>query len=338
MSRYTAAHQWDALAGPGDARPTAEQIIKDLGAKNTLASKIILITGVSSGIGAATAAALAATGATIVGAGRSIPKAKAALSAIANYPRLHLLQLDLASSASIKKFASDFLQQFHGLNILINNAGGILAEHSISEDGVERQCAMNYLGQFQLFGLLKDALLASATAGFPSRVVNVSSTGHKRAPLQDDLGGFFHVGKEEYDPMRAYCRAKTASVYMAGEIERRYGARDLHAWSVHPGAILASAFLDSSGFDQATVDQLLDLWPEKYFKSNEQGAATQVWAAVGADVLQKDALGRYLEDVSVAVPAGETPWPEVLGYAEHTYDEGKAARLWELSEEKLAHV
>lgn len=326
------------MAGPGDARPTAEQIIKDLGAENTLASKVILITGVSSGIGAASAVALAATGATIVGAGRSVPKAKAALSAIADYPHLHLLQLDLASSASVGKFAADFLQHFGGLNVLINNAGGVLAEHAVSEDGFERLCAVNYLGQFQLFGLLKDALLASASPGLPSRVVNVSSTGHRRAPLPDDFGGFFHVAKDEYEPMRAYCQAKTASVYMAGEIERRHGARDLHAWSVHPGAILASEFISSSGFDQATVDQILALWPDKYFKSNEQGAATQVWAAVAPEVLQRDALGKYLEDVSVAPPAEETTWPEVLGYGEHTYDAEKAARLWKVTEEKLAHL
>lgn len=334
MSQYAAAHDWDGLAGPGDARPTAERIIKDAAAEKTLASNVILITGVSSGVGAATATALAVTGATIVGAGRSITKAKAALSAIADYPQLHLLELDLTSSKSIKKFAAEFLKQFNGqINILINNAGGVLANHSLSDDGYERQFSMNYLGQFQLFSLLKDALLSSATVASPSRVINVSSTGHKRGPITDF--GIINVKGEDYDAFDSYCQAKTASVYMASEIERRYGAQNLHAWSLHPGAILVSSFLDNSGWDKATQEKILETWPQKYFKSNEQGAATQVWAAVSADVLHKDVRGRYLEDVSVSIPAAETKFPDILGYAKHTYSEEKAKELWGFTEELL---
>lgn len=335
MSQYAAVHDWDALAGPGDARPTAQQIIKDAKAENTLVSKVVLITGVSSGVGAATATALAATGATIVGAGRSIAKAKAALSAIADYSHLHLLELDLTSSASIKRFAAEFLKQFNGqLNILINNAGGVLASHSLSEDGYERQFAMNYLGQFQLFSLLKDALLSSATAASPSRVINVSSTGHKRGPITGF--GIINVKEEDYDAFDSYCQAKTATVYMASEIERRYAAQNLHAWSLHPGAVVASSFLDNSGWDKATQEKILETWPHKYFKSSEQGAATQVWAVFSEDILHKDARGKYLEDVSVSIPAAETKFPGILGYAEHTYSDEMAKGLWEFAEGLLS--
>lgn len=334
MSQYDAVHDWDALSGPGDARPTAEKIVQDASAETTMVSKVILITGVSSGIGAATAIALASTGATIVGAGRSISKAKTALSAIADYPQLHLLELDLASSTSIKKFAAEFLNQFNGqINILINNAGGVLASHDLGEDGYERQFSMNYLGQFQLFSLLKDALLSSATAASPSRVINVSSTGHKRGPITDF--GIINVKKEDYDAFASYCQSKTATVYMASEIERRYGAQNLHGWSLQPGAVLASSFLDNSGWDKTAQDMMLQMWPQKYFKSNEQGAATQVWAAISSDVLHKDMRGKYLEDVSVSIPAAETKYPDILGYAEHTYDEQRATELWTFTEELL---
>lgn len=334
MSRYAAVHDWDVLGGVGDARPTAEQIIQDTGVENTLASKVILITGVTSGIGAASAIALAKTGATLVCAGRSIPRAKAALAAIADYPHLHFLELDLTSRASIAKSAAEFLRQFRGqLNILINNAGGILARHSLTDDGFERTAAMNYLGQFELFALLKDTLLSSASAAFPSRVINVSSTGHKLAQIGSlDI---VKVKEQDYDPSASYCQAKVATVYMASEIESRYGARNLHAWSVHPGAMLESSFLDSSGFDEATIKHLTQGFPAPYFKSNEQGAATQVWAAVSAEVLEKGALGRYLEDVAVAVPEADTKFPSILGYAKHTYDEEKATTLWEATEKVL---
>ncbi|KAJ3494700.1 hypothetical protein NLG97_g3913 [Lecanicillium saksenae] len=313
MSQYAAVHDWDALAGPGDSRPTASRIIQNFAAEGALASKVILITGVSSGIGAATATALARTGATIVGAGRSVSKAKAALSGIADYPHLHLLELDLTRSASIDKFAAEFLERFSGqLNILINNAGGVLASHALDEDGHERQFSMNYLGHFRLFSLLKDALLSSATAASPSRVIN-----------------------DDYVAFDSYCQSKTAMVYMASEIERRHGPENLHAWSLQPGAVLASSFLQNSGWDQATQDAMLQNWPAKYFKSNEQGAATQVWAAVSADVLRESARGKYLEDVAVSVPAADTKFPDILGYEKHTYDEKRAKELWSFTEELL---
>lgn len=333
MSRYAEAHKWANLAGPGDGRPTAEQIVKDCSAEDCLKGKIILITGVSSGLGAASAIALAATGATVVGAGRSIPKAKTALSAIADYPNLHLMELDLASQTSVTKFALEFLVKFKAkVNILMNNAGGILTDYQVTEDGVEWQFAINYVSQFLLFSLLKDALISSATSEFPSRVVNLSSVGHRLFGVQFDN---LDAKDKDYNSYVAYSQAKTASVYLATEIERRYGSKSLHAWSVHPGCIIESAFLDNSRFDKGTIDSILQAWPMRIHKTNEQGAATQVWAAISSDVLAKEALGKYLEDVSVSIPKEETENPEYFGYVDHTYDQVKAVKMWEISENML---
>lgn len=330
MSRYEAAHAFEKLAGPGDARPTAQQIIADSNKENALQGKAILITGVTSGLGTASAVALASTGATIYAVGRSVERAKTALAAIADSPNVHFLELDLASNASVRSFAADFLKHSAGkLHILMNNAGGILAERAISEDGIEKQFAINYTGQFLLFSLLKDALLASATPEFPSRVINLTSIGHRFSPIRfDDMN--FETG---YTPFEAYGQAKTAAIYMASEIERRYGAQNLHAWSVHPGGILETQFMANSGFPQEAIDQMLTRWPKQLFKSNEQGAATQVWAAVSDDVLEKSALGKFLEEVSVSKPKDETDTPELRGYIEHTYQPEAAARLWTVSEE-----
>lgn len=332
MSRYAAVHAWNKLAGPGDARPTAEQIIADAG-KQDLKGQVIIITGVSSGIGASSARALAATGATLYLAGRSISKAKTALSTIADAPNVHFLQLDLASNASVKAFAAEFLKQSGGkLNVLLNNAGGIVSERKVTVDGFEEQFAINHLGAFLLFALLKDALLSSSSASNPSRVVNVTSFGHRLGRIQwDDL----NFEKGEYNASGAYAQAKNASIYVATEIDRRYGAQNLTAWSVHPGGILESAFLENSGWDKQVVDGLLDSWPANIFKTNEQGAATQVWAAVSDDVLADGVKGKYLEDCAVAVPKEEADNAEWRGHADHTYDEADAKRIWEASEKLL---
>jgi NAD(P)-dependent dehydrogenase (short-subunit alcohol dehydrogenase family) len=332
MSRYASVHAWDVLAGPGDARPTAEQIIKDAGKEN-LKGQVIIITGVSSGIGASSARALAATGATLYLAGRSIPKAKTALSTIADAPNVHFLELDLASNASVKSFATEFLKQTGGkLNVLLNNAGGVLSDHQVTVDGYERQFAINHLGSFLLFSLLKDALLSSASSSNPSRVVNVTSYGHRLGSIQwDDL----NFEKTEYSPYGAYAQAKLASIYAATEINRRYYARNLTAWSVHPGGIVESGFLDNSGWDPKVIEAMVETWPKKFFKTNEQGAATQVWAAVSDDVLADGARGKYLEDCSVAIPKDQTDSAEWKGHVDQTYNETDAKRIWEASEKLL---
>ncbi|KAL6855686.1 hypothetical protein J3F83DRAFT_753923 [Trichoderma novae-zelandiae] len=332
MSRYAAVHAWDNLAGAGDARPTAEQVIKDAG-KQDLKGQVIIITGVSSGTGAASARALAATGAELYLAGRSIPKARAALQSIADLPNVHFLELDLASNASIKAFAAEFLKQSGGrLNVLLNNAGGVVAERKVTVDGFEQQLAINHLGAFLLFALLKDALLASASPSNPSRVINVSSYGHRHGTVRWDDPNF---EKGEYGAGAAYAQAKTASIYAASEIDRRYGAQNLHAWSVHPGAIKDSAFLDNSGWDKSVVEGMVSTWPHKLFKSCEQGASTQVWAAVSDEVLAEGVTGKYLEDCSVAVHVSKSDSPEWRGHADHTYNEADAKRTWELSEKLL---
>lgn len=103
-----------------------------------------------------------------------------------------------------------------------------------TKDGFETQFGTNHVAHFYLFQLLKDLLLASSTPEFRSRVVAVSSYAHRSSPIRFDD---YNFEKEPYNPWKSYGQSKTANVYLANEIERRYGAKGLHATSLHPGGI-----------------------------------------------------------------------------------------------------
>ncbi|GIK05223.1 hypothetical protein Aspvir_009327 [Aspergillus viridinutans] len=277
MSRYAEAHL--NPAGPGDARPTALQIIKDEAVEGKLVGKVIVITGTSSGIGIETARALSLTGARLFLTARDLDKAKSALDGILERDRVELVEMDNTSLSSVRAAAKAILQKSNGqVNILVNNAGIMaLPKLEYTKDGFEMQFGVNHLAHFLLFELLKPALLASASPEFSSRVVNVSSSAHHVASINES--GNYNFEKTEYNDWVSYGQSKTANIYMANEIERRYSSRGLHATSVHPGMI-STALMQH--MDPAMVEALKK--DEKLYnmmKSPEQGAATTVWAAIG---------------------------------------------------------
>lgn len=207
--RYRTAHT--NPKGPGDARPTALQVIKDEHLEDgSLSEKVILITGCSSGLGVETARALKATGATLFLTARNTEKAKAALGDILDDDgRVHLLKLDLESFASVRACVEEFLTRSNTLNVLITNAGVRLVPEGRTQDGFEVHLGTNHLSHFLLFSLLKPTLLRSSTPAFQSRVVAVSSTAHRTAPLDfDDL----NFERRKYDGVAAYGQSKLANV------------------------------------------------------------------------------------------------------------------------------
>lgn len=121
MSPYAAAHV--NPQGPGDARPTALQIIKDEGLEGKLVGKIIVITGTSSGLGIETVRALSTTRATLFPTARNLDKAKTALEDIFEPSRMHLIEMDQGSLNSVRAAAAQILSKTDKINILINNAG-----------------------------------------------------------------------------------------------------------------------------------------------------------------------------------------------------------------------
>ena len=326
-NRYTEVHL--RPQGPGDARPTALQIIHDEGLQGQLTGKTILITGTSSGLGLETVRALASTGATIFCAARNPAKNEAALADIqacsrSSGGRLELLEADLSSLASVRIAAADFLSRSGGrLNILINNAGVMgLPQKQVSVDGVELQFATNHLGHFLLFVLLREALLASATSDMPSRVVNVSSAAHRFSGIHP---GNYNLGFGLYNPWVAYGQSKTARIYMATAIERRYGGKGLHGLAVNPGTVF-------TGAQRHLDDEYKERWMRnekqaKCVKSVEQGAATTVLAAVGKEFEGRGAV--YIQDCGEWGPAGTIDFgPDKQGYAPHAFDFEMEERLW----------
>ena len=322
MSRYAEAHM--SPAGPSDARPTALQIIKDEAVEGKLTGKVIVITGTSSGIGIETARALSLTGAKLLLTARDLNKARKALDGLLEPGRIELVEMDNTSLASVRSAAASILEKSNNqVNILINNAG-IMAlpklEHT--KDGFEMQLGVNHLAHFLLFQLLKPALLASASPRFSSRVVNLSSSAHHVAGIREP--GDYNFEKGEYNDWVSYGQSKTANIYMANEIERRYGSRGLHATSVHPGAIGTPLmqYLDASLLEFMAKDETMG----KIMKSPEQGAATTVWAAIGKEWENKG--GEYLADCWKTERGNDKHEIAGEGYAGHAYDAEKEARLW----------
>ncbi|CRK16092.1 Oxidoreductase calI like protein [Verticillium longisporum] len=319
MSRY--ADTFVTPNGPGDARPTAQQIVKDEGAEGKLQGQVIVITGTSSGIGIETARVLALTGATLFLTARDLTKAKSALEGVFVPSQMELVEMDQTSFASIRAAAATILAKTSKIHALVNNAG-IMGTPDLlfTADGHELQFGTNHLSHFLFYKLLEPALLAAASPSLPSRVVNLSSSSHNVAGLNDSDN--YNFQKTKYDPYVSYGQSKTANIYMANEIERRFGSRHLHATSVHPG-IIATALTRSMPPD--AFKGMEHLYPT--MKSIEQGAANTVYAAVSKEWEQ--AGGKYLVDLVEAKPTAEGD-DKVTGpgYAPWAYNEEEAKRLW----------
>ncbi|KAL7899868.1 NAD(P)-binding protein [Trichoderma sp. SZMC 28014] len=325
-SPYAEAHA--NQMGPGDARPTAMQILTDEQRVGNMKDKVVFITGCSSGLGVETARAMKATGATVFVTARNIAKAKEALGDILGGDRVHLLKLDLESFDSVRSCVEEFKSKSNTLNILIENAGIRHVPFGRTADGYEKHWGTNHLSHFLLFELLRPTLLASSTPEFSSRAIIVSSTAHRNAPM--DFGDL-NWEKRKYDRAIAYGQSKLANVYTASEIERRYGAQGLHAWSVHPGGIRTGLQAPST-FDLKDWMVVIKSGPLAslhVMMNAEQGASTSVWAAVSRELEGQG--GKYCERNRFSEPL-KKGWKMIdPGHAEWAYDEAAAARLYNLS-------
>ncbi|KAK3676534.1 hypothetical protein LTR78_003810 [Recurvomyces mirabilis] len=327
MSRYAEAHI--SCNGHGDARPTALQIVGDENLVGKLSDKVFIVTGVSSGIGIENMRALYATGGHVIGIVRNLEKGQKAVDDVkakTQGGKITLIEMDLESLASVKAGAEEILKQTDNINILINNAGVMATPQGKTNNGFETQFGTCHVAHFYLFQLLKDTLLKSSTPDFPSRVVCVSSIGHRCGEVRFDDYNFEQPGS--YDPWVSYGQAKTANIYMANEIERRYGARGLHATSLHPGGIATGL---TKHLDPAQAAEWATPEIARYMKSPEQGAATSVYAALSGE--WKDKGGRYLSNCveQEAWKPRDLSQPISVdhdGYQTWAYNETKEKRLW----------
>ena len=329
MSRYLAA-QYNPQ-GAGDARPTALQIVDDECLTGKLTDKVMVITGGSAGIGVETARAFHAAGAKVFVTVRDVDKGRKVVDSIksddkSNTAEIILVKMVLNSLESVRAGAKDIWAKTTQLNVLVNNAGVMATPEGRTVDGFEIQFGTCHLAHFLLFQLLKPLLLDSSTRAFQSRVVCVSSSGHRGGPVRFDDYNF--EKPSSYDPWQAYAQAKTCNIYLANEIERRYSSRGLHATSLHPGSI-------QSDLQKHVREAVAHVWETAEVKTNErspaQGAATTVYAALSLDFEGKG--GVYLSRCAIMGPfRGESPLDITDdGYAPHAYDAASEARLWKNS-------
>lgn len=202
-------------------------------------------------------------------------------------------------------------------------------EGTKTNDGFEEQFGVNHLAHFTLTALLIPTLLSSTTPSFNSRVISVTSNGHRyMAPNWDDINL-----EKNYDPWMAYGQSKTANIWLTNYIDRVYGRGGLHANATHPGGSLTALqrnvpaeMLEQWGSDPA-MGALMQL--------PEQAAATIVWGAVAKALEGKG--GRYLCNCGVGDAAEDVASILDPGYAPHAFDMEGEDRLWELSY-KLADI
>jgi len=211
-----------------------------------LSGRVYIVTGANSGSGFATAKQLAEQGAHVVGACRRVDAGNEAFADLRNVRgSVEIMELDLASLTSVRRFAETFLSNYDRLDGLVNNAGVMHTPEGKTENGFETQIGINHLGHFLLTELLLDILKASA----PARIVCVSSVAH--AGMRGIYGEIdfedMHFEKREYDAGVAYAQSKFANVLHAAELARRLEGTGVSAFSVHPGWIRSNLVASSNG-------------------------------------------------------------------------------------------
>jgi NAD(P)-dependent dehydrogenase (short-subunit alcohol dehydrogenase family) len=307
------------------ATSTTDNVLKGV----SLSGKRILVTGVSAGLGVETARTLAAHGARVVGAARDLAKAKAATQVIrdqaANGGGLELVELDLASLASVRACADALMSAGKPFDLVIANAGVMACPQGKTADGFETQFGTNHLGHFVLVNRIESLMKPGA------RLVNLSSAGHRFADVDLEDPNFEHTPYTEFG---AYGRSKTANILFAVEFDRRHKARRVRATAIHPGGIHTelSRHMQRDVMDKMIADINAAAAaagnPPFVYKTIPQGAATSVWSGVVADA---DTVGgRFCEDCHVAeIVEGEGLRGGVRPYA---LDAARAKALWAKSE------
>jgi NAD(P)-dependent dehydrogenase (short-subunit alcohol dehydrogenase family) len=317
----------DRITSPFGARTPAREVARG----HDLTGKRMIVTGAASGIGVETARVLAEAGASVVMAVRDVAKAEeiaAPVNAALGGQRMIARSLDLSNARSIAEFAAGELETGEPVHVLINNAGVMASPLTRVGPGWEEQFGVNHLGHFLLTAMLLPALEAAANETHrPSRVVSLSSIGHRRSDVVFDDPNY---ERRPYDKWEAYGQAKTANSLFAVGLSRKCAARGVLANAVMPGGILTPLQRHLTREEMLGFGWIDDAGnPNPGMKTPEQGASTSVWAAIGSEL---EAIGGlYLEDCAQAAPwSKDLPWSGVLDYA---LDPERADRLWTVSEE-----
>lgn len=287
-----------------------------------LAGKMAIITGANSGIGLEAARELARKEAHIIMACRDIENAKAAKNEIMSeipQSKPEIIPIDLADLNSVRQFADTFKSKYSNLDVLINNAGLMMAPYGKTKDDFEQQFGINHLGHFALTGLLMDPILQTPHA----RIINVSSNAHHVGHM--DFDNLMYEGGKGYSPTRAYGRSKLANLLFTYELERRFeaaGSKTIAA-AAHPGYTHThlTRYLEKKWYFRL-FSPLANLIAQKA----EMGALPIIRAAVDKGVIG----GQYYGPGGLMEQRG---YPVVVKSSQASYNEDTAQKLWEISEQ-----
>ncbi len=225
-------------------------------------SKTIVITGASSGVGAAAARRLAAEGATVVLVGRNAQR----LDAVADPLGAERHVADFAQLSDIHALAGE-LNKLDRIDVLANNAGGILSERTLTEDGFEATLQINHLAPFLLTRLLMPKLIASGAS-----IINTSSAAQSMGRF--DLADL--QLEKKWTNWRAYGNAKLANVLFTRALHKHHVLDGVYSAAFHPG-VVATAFGDGAG--GVTARFYHSRLSGRFMVSPEEGADTLVWLA-----------------------------------------------------------
>jgi NAD(P)-dependent dehydrogenase (short-subunit alcohol dehydrogenase family) len=271
-------------------------------------ARTIVITGASDGIGAAAARDLAAAGEHVVLVGRSQSKTRAVADELkAPYHLADYTDLD-----QVRRLAGELRAAYPRIDVLANNAGGIMGKRVVTKDGFEKTFQVNHLAGFLLTTLLMPTLTVSA-----AMVLQTSSIAAKNASRFniDDL-----QNERGYSPERAYGNGKLENILFTKELHRRYHEQGISAAAFHPGVVATNFAKDTTSWWRyayhTPLARLTTITAAK-------GAVGLVWLAEGVSGVTWQS-GTYYEKNK---PARSAPQADDPGLAKQLWDRSEALLL-----------
>lgn len=290
-------------------------------ATEKLDDKVVIVTGSNTGIGKEVARNLAERNAKVVMACRDMDKCETTRHEIVVETQnkyVYCRKCDLASQESIRDFVNKFKKEHNKLHLLVNNAGVMRCPKSHTKEGIEMQLGVNHMGHFLLTNLLLDVLKDSA----PARIVNVTSSAHKRAKLKiQDLNN-----DKEYEPGDAYAQSKLANILFTRELAKKLKGTGVTVNAVHPGVVQTQIMRHMDVYNSSFGKFCVDFLSWIFIKTPKKGAQTVVFVAT--DPSLNNVTGSYFDNNKEAKASSEAQNDELAKW------------LWAVSEKwtKLNHA